>query len=165
MGPNWWLKRALEQVYQDGVRNINVVFIFRHVTLPVVCCLLLAVSFPYVTAAGVIPIFVRSPDTRLFCLRRIYPFLLAMFILIAGFIFQGRQFRLLYERIRNDKYLVGQKLVNYEHGKRPTKVPTKAMADTGWIIHLLEVFTVRTESRIAPIRQQSHNTGYFISIA
>ncbi|CAH3042084.1 unnamed protein product [Pocillopora meandrina] len=131
MGPNWWLKRALEQVYQDGVRNINVVFIFRHVTLPVVCCLLLAVSFPYVTAAGVIPIFVRSPDTRLFCLRRIYPFLLAMFILIAGFIFQGRQFRLLYERIRNDKYLVGQKLVNYEHGKRPTKVPTKAMADTG----------------------------------
>lgn len=63
------------------------------------------------------------------------------------------------------RYLVGQKLVNYEHGKRPTKVPTKAMADTGWIIHLLEVFTVRTESRIAPIRQQSHNTGYFISIA
>ena len=29
------------------------------------------------------------------------------------------------------RYLVGQKLVNYEHGKRPTKVPTKAMADTG----------------------------------
>lgn len=47
---------SIFQVYQDGVRNINVVFIFRHVTLPVVCCLLLAVSFPYVTAAGVIPI-------------------------------------------------------------------------------------------------------------
>ncbi|KAJ7384979.1 E3 ubiquitin-protein ligase march6 [Desmophyllum pertusum] len=108
---------VLIQVYQDGVRNINVMFIFRHVTLPVVTCLLLAVSFPYVVAAGVVPIFVRSPDTSLFCLRRIYPFLLAMFILIVGFIFQGRQFRLLYERIRNDKYLVGQKLVNYEHRK------------------------------------------------
>ena len=32
-------------------------FVFRHVTLPVVSCLLLAVSFPYVTAAGVVPIF------------------------------------------------------------------------------------------------------------
>lgn len=45
------------QVYQDGVRNINVMFIFRHVTLPVVSCLLLAVSFPYVIASGVVPIF------------------------------------------------------------------------------------------------------------
>lgn len=45
------------QVYQDGVRNVNVMFIFRHVTLPVVTCLLLAVSIPYVIAAGVVPIF------------------------------------------------------------------------------------------------------------
>jgi len=121
MGPNWWLKRALEQVYQDGVRNINVMFIFRHVTLPVITCLLLAVTLPYVIAAGVVPIIVRSPDTALFCLRRIYPFLLAMCVLIVGFIFQGRQFRLLYERIRNERYLIGQKLVNYEHGKQATK--------------------------------------------
>ena len=48
-------------------------------------------------------ISVRSPDTALFCLRRIYPFLLAMCVLIVGFIFQGRQFRLLYERIRNER--------------------------------------------------------------
>ena len=31
-------------------------FIFRHVTLPVVACLLLAVTVPYVIAAGVVPI-------------------------------------------------------------------------------------------------------------
>ena len=31
-------------------------FIFRHVTLPVVTCLLLAVTVPYVIAAGVVPI-------------------------------------------------------------------------------------------------------------
>ena len=46
----------LFQVYQDGVRNINVMFIFRHVTLPVITCLLLAVTLPYVIAAGVVPI-------------------------------------------------------------------------------------------------------------
>ncbi|XP_068697497.1 E3 ubiquitin-protein ligase MARCHF6-like isoform X2 [Montipora foliosa] len=130
MGPNWWLKGALEQVYQDGVRNINVMFIFRHVTLPVVTCLLLAVTVPYVIAAGIVPMIVRSPETSLFCLRRIYPFLLAMFVLIVGFIFQGRQFRLLYERIKNDKYLVGQKLVNYEHGRQVTKSASKPSGDT-----------------------------------
>ena len=31
-------------------------FIFRHVTLPVVTCLLLAVTVPYVIAAGVVPL-------------------------------------------------------------------------------------------------------------
>ena len=38
-----------------------------------------------------------------FCVRRIYPFTIAVFTLIVGFMFQGRQFRLLYERIKNDK--------------------------------------------------------------
>lgn len=52
--------RKYFQVYQDGVRNVNVVFIFRHVTLPVVTCLLLAVTIPYVIAAGIIPMIGKT---------------------------------------------------------------------------------------------------------
>ena len=52
--------RKYFQVYQDGVRNVNVVFIFRHVTLPVVTCLLLAVTIPYVIAAGIIPLIGKT---------------------------------------------------------------------------------------------------------
>ncbi|XP_007954002.1 E3 ubiquitin-protein ligase MARCHF6 [Orycteropus afer afer] len=46
--------------------------------------------------------------------RRIYPFLLMVVVLMGILSFQVRQFRRLYEHIKNDKYLVGQRLVNYE---------------------------------------------------
>ena len=28
MGPDWWLKGAIEQLYEDGLRNMNLKFIF-----------------------------------------------------------------------------------------------------------------------------------------
>jgi E3 ubiquitin-protein ligase MARCH6 len=28
MGPDWWLKAAIEQLYDDGLRNMNLSFIF-----------------------------------------------------------------------------------------------------------------------------------------
>lgn len=57
MGPNWWLKRVLEQVYHDGIRNVNTIFILRRLALPVVLTLLLALTVPYVIAAGIVPLF------------------------------------------------------------------------------------------------------------
>ena len=57
MGPNWWLKRVLEQVYNDGIRNVNTVFILRKLAAPVVFTLLLSLAVPYFIAAGIIPIF------------------------------------------------------------------------------------------------------------
>jgi E3 ubiquitin-protein ligase MARCH6 len=46
--------------------------------------------------------------------RRIYPVSLFLFSLITLLVFQVKQFKRLYERIRNDKYLVGQRLINFE---------------------------------------------------
>ncbi|XP_032220194.2 E3 ubiquitin-protein ligase MARCHF6 isoform X2 [Nematostella vectensis] len=129
MGPNWWLKAILERVYNDGIRNINTVLILRRLAVPVVLCLLLAVTVPYVIANGIIPIFISSADTVVFCQRRIYPFLLAVFMLIGCFMFQGRQFKMLYERIKNDKYLVGQRLVNYENHRRSIGTTTSRPKD------------------------------------
>ncbi|KAA8586688.1 hypothetical protein FQN60_016380 [Etheostoma spectabile] len=70
MGPQWWLKTVIEQVYANGIRNIDLNFIVRGLAAPVICVLLLSLSI--------------------------------------------RQFKRLYEHIKNDKYLVGQRLVNYE---------------------------------------------------
>ncbi|CDQ79532.1 unnamed protein product [Oncorhynchus mykiss] len=50
--------------------------------------------------------------------RRIYPFLLMVVSIIGILSFQIRQFKRLYEHIKNDKYLVGQRLVNYERKAR-----------------------------------------------
>ena len=38
--------------------------------------------------------------------------------------FQVRQFKRLYERIRNDKYLVGQRLINFERNKTAQNAAT-----------------------------------------
>uniref|UniRef100_A0A3B4B6X3 RING-type E3 ubiquitin transferase n=1 Tax=Periophthalmus magnuspinnatus TaxID=409849 RepID=A0A3B4B6X3_9GOBI len=82
MGPQWWLKTVIEQVYANGIRNIDLQYIIRKLAAPVISVLLLSLCVPYVIAAGVVPAI--------------------------------RQFKRLYEHIKNDKYLVGQRLVNYE---------------------------------------------------
>ena len=38
-----------------------------------------------------------------FCLRRVYPILMFVIVIIAAVVFQGKQFKALYEKIKNDK--------------------------------------------------------------
>ncbi|XP_071958271.1 E3 ubiquitin-protein ligase MARCHF6-like [Antedon mediterranea] len=115
MGPNWWLKTALEQIYQDGFRNLNLSYIVKNMLLPVVATLLLSLTLPYVIAVGILPLLGFSEDSLHTIVRKIYPTMLAVIVLLSVLFFQLRQFKKLYEHIKNDKYLVGQQLVNYEH--------------------------------------------------
>uniref|UniRef100_A0A3P9CBV3 E3 ubiquitin-protein ligase MARCHF6 n=1 Tax=Maylandia zebra TaxID=106582 RepID=A0A3P9CBV3_9CICH len=114
MGPQWWLKTVIEQVYANGIRNIDLHFIVRRLAAPVICVLLLCLCLPYTVSKGVTPLLGVQPEMQTLVERRIYPFLLMVFILLAILSFQIRQFKRLYEHIKNDKYLVGQRLVNYE---------------------------------------------------
>ncbi|KAK5898454.1 hypothetical protein CgunFtcFv8_015870 [Champsocephalus gunnari] len=114
MGPQWWLKTVIEQVYANGIRNIDLQFIIRKLAAPVISVLLLSLCVPYVIAAGVVPAVGATPEMEILMQRRIYPFLLMIVSLIGILSFQIRQFKRLYEHIKNDKYLVGQRLVNYE---------------------------------------------------
>ncbi|CAE1167569.1 MARCH6 [Acanthosepion pharaonis] len=117
MGPHWWLKRAIEQVYNDGFRNMNLRFILVKLCAPVIAALGMALAMPYVISKSIVPALGFSPSVQNLVLRRIYPTLLATIIMIVASIFQARQFKRLYEHIKNDKYLVGQRLVNYEPKK------------------------------------------------
>ncbi|CAB1326270.1 unnamed protein product, partial [Coregonus sp. 'balchen'] len=119
MGPQWWLKTVIEQVYANGIRNIDLHFIIRKLAAPVICVLLVSLCVPYVISAGIVPIVAQySPGVTMemqnLVQRRIYPFLLMVVMLLGILSFQIRQFKRLYEHIKNDKYLVGQRLVNYE---------------------------------------------------
>lgn len=117
MGPHWWLKRAIEQVYNDGFRNMNVGFILFKLCAPVIAALGMALALPYVISKTIVPALGFDPSVQNLVLRRIYPTLLATIIMTVASIFQARQFKRLYEHIKNDKYLVGQRLVNYEPKK------------------------------------------------
>uniref|UniRef100_A0AAY4A7Z0 E3 ubiquitin-protein ligase MARCHF6 n=1 Tax=Denticeps clupeoides TaxID=299321 RepID=A0AAY4A7Z0_9TELE len=114
MGPQWWLKTVIEQVYANGIRNIDLHFIIRKLAAPVIAVLLLSLCVPYVIASGIMPLVGVTMEMENLVQRRIYPFLLMVVILMGILSFQVRQFKRLYEHIKNDKYLVGQRLVNYE---------------------------------------------------
>ncbi|KAJ7338403.1 hypothetical protein JRQ81_011921 [Phrynocephalus forsythii] len=125
MGPQWWLKTVIEQVYANGIRNIDLHFIIRKLAAPVISVLLLSLCVPYIIASGVVPLLGVTPEMLNLVQRRIYPFLLMVVVLMGILSFQVRQFKRLYEHIKNDKYLVGQRLVNYERktGKQGTSPP------------------------------------------
>uniref|UniRef100_A0A3B3C6M4 E3 ubiquitin-protein ligase MARCHF6 n=1 Tax=Oryzias melastigma TaxID=30732 RepID=A0A3B3C6M4_ORYME len=124
MGPQWWLKTVIEQVYANGIRNIDLHFIVRRLAAPVICVLLLSLCVPYTISKGITPLLGVQPEMQTLVERRIYPFLLMVVVLLAILSFQIRQFKRLYEHIKNDKYLVGQRLVNYERkAGRSTSTP------------------------------------------
>lgn len=115
MGPDWRIKQAVERTFRNGFQRMNLKFTMKEVILPVVSTLALLLAFPYAIAHGIVPIFVKSFRLRNLIARRIYPFLLLLAVLCSGASFGGKQSIKWYEHIRNDKYLVGRKLVNYNH--------------------------------------------------
>ena len=115
MGPEWALRRAIERAYRDGIRGMDLGFVLRELAAPVVACFGLALAVPYAAAYGIVPLVVASPHLRNLIARRLYPFLLLVTLVGGVIMFQVRQFRKLYEHIKNDKYLVGRRLVNYDH--------------------------------------------------
>ncbi|KAM4557024.1 E3 ubiquitin-protein ligase MARCHF6 [Fundulus diaphanus] len=123
MGPQWWLKTVIEQVYANGIRNIDLHFIVWRLGAPVICLLLLSLCVPYTISKGITPLLGVQPEMQILVERRIYPFLLMVVMLLAILSFHIRQFKRLYEHIKNDKYLVGQRLVNYERKTGRSSTP------------------------------------------
>uniref|UniRef100_A0A3Q3ME02 RING-type E3 ubiquitin transferase n=1 Tax=Mastacembelus armatus TaxID=205130 RepID=A0A3Q3ME02_9TELE len=121
MGPQWWLKTVIEQVYANGIRNIDLHFIVRRLAAPVICVLLLSLCVPYTISKGITPLLGVQPEMQMLVERRIYPFLLMVVILLAILSFQIRQFKRLYEHIKNDKsvqHYISFSVNLYIEGKR-----------------------------------------------
>uniref|UniRef100_A0A0P5K8I6 E3 ubiquitin-protein ligase MARCHF6 n=1 Tax=Daphnia magna TaxID=35525 RepID=A0A0P5K8I6_9CRUS len=118
MSPDWWLKHSLEKLYQDGIRRMNLTFVLCELAIPAIVTLGLALALPYVVAHSIVPFFVPSRQLRALIARRVYPSFLVMILLMVFSVWQLKQFKRLYEHIKNDKlnrYLVGRRLVNYNH--------------------------------------------------
>lgn len=115
MGPDWRIRLAIERAYNDGIRESDLKFIITELAAPVICCFGLALAVPYAVAYGIVPLLITNLQMQILIARRLYPFLLLVHLVCVVIYFQIRQFKKLYEHIKNDKYLVGQRLVNYEH--------------------------------------------------
>lgn len=128
MGPDWHLKRALERAYRDGLRDIDLKFLISELATPVITCFGLALAIPYVLAHSILPIFFKDPWVQLEIAHFVYPVFFSVIGAIGLIYFQIRQFKKLYVAIKVDKYLVGQRLVNYEHRKRQQEAADAAAA-------------------------------------
>ncbi|EDW93937.1 E3 ubiquitin-protein ligase MARCHF6 [Drosophila yakuba] len=118
MGPDWHLKRALERAYMDGLRDFDLKFVMRDLAVPVVTTFGLALAIPYVMAHMMFPIFLADAYARHVVARLVYPVSFIVVGSICFLLFQIKQLKKLYLSIKVDKYLVGQRLVNYEHRKK-----------------------------------------------
>ena len=103
MGPDWWLKRAIEQLYLDGLRRLNLAFLIPKLVVPAVTALGLSLSLPYIVSHSLVPLVLTEPQLLVMIQRRIYPFLLLLFVVAGLIVMQLKQFRKLYEHIKNDR--------------------------------------------------------------
>ena len=85
--------------------------------IPVIISLGLSLSVPYLLVWSLSFCAITS-EVQMLVLRRIYPSLLFATLIIYLIIWQVNKFCRLYEHIKNDKYLVGKRLVNYDPKKR-----------------------------------------------
>lgn len=126
MGPDWHLKRALERAYTDGLRDFDLKFVMRDLAVPVVTTFGLALAIPYVIGHSLLPIFFANPYNRFVIGRLVYPVSFIVVGSICFVLFQIKQLKKLYLSIKVDKYLVGQRLVNYEHRKKQQQAQAAA---------------------------------------
>lgn len=102
------------QIYHGGLTHINLKIILLRLALPVVLTLGLILAIPYVAVNSFMPLLGISMEMQNILNRRIHPLLLFCTAVIYLIHWQIHKFYRLYEHIKNDKYLVGRRLVNYE---------------------------------------------------
>ncbi|PAA78837.1 hypothetical protein BOX15_Mlig009115g3 [Macrostomum lignano] len=113
VGPNFRLKAALERLYEEGLARVPFVFIWRELYCPVLLFLGAPLAGPYLLLHGCLPLFVSDPRVLLEASRHLHFLATSTGAALALIGYEVRQFRRFYQHLVNDRYLVGQRLVNY----------------------------------------------------
>ncbi len=112
-GPQWRLKTVLERLYQDGLRRIDFSFLINEFLLPFTLNIGMFMAFPYLIVSYLGPALFHLSTVHQIE-RYIYSTIISFMLLLAFVIFQIKQLRLLFEHVRDEKYLVGRRLINFE---------------------------------------------------
>ncbi|UJR28527.1 hypothetical protein I4U23_009764 [Adineta vaga] len=112
-GPQWRLKNVLERLYQDGLRRIDFSFLIIEFLLPFTLNIGMFMAFPYLGVSYLAPRLFQSSTVHQIE-RYIYSTIISFMLILAFVIFQIKQLRLLFEHVRDEKYLVGRRLINFE---------------------------------------------------
>ncbi|CAI5437615.1 unnamed protein product [Caenorhabditis angaria] len=118
MGPDWWLKTELDQIVQRGLDQFAAIQILVRLILPLVLYLGTFIAAPVVLIKTYSGLIGMSKVSTMLLIRYSYPTFLVIFLIAAFTRWQIIKLSELAEKIKNDRYLVGTQLVNYERVER-----------------------------------------------
>ncbi|BHF75868.1 E3 ubiquitin-protein ligase march6 [Sparganum proliferum] len=112
VGPRWRLRDRLEEIHDDILQNWPAVRTLRilRFSAPLLVAVGLSLSTPFMLAHYLGPLLGLSSEAAF---RYSYPFLFGLVVLVGCIYLQIQQCIKLYERIKDEKYLIGRRLVNY----------------------------------------------------
>lgn len=114
MGPDWRLKIVFNRLYEDGIRGLRLAYLYEELVAPILASLTSFLSVPYVFCGVFARIAGLSYVEHAYITRLSYPCILILLLSIQFLYWQCAKIKALELKIRNDKYLVQTKLVNYE---------------------------------------------------
>jgi len=109
---SWKLK--FEKVLSNGLTGVNVTETMKEIIIPIAFPLLLMLTIPYVVVQGLVPLFVSSVYIQSICFRFSYLVMISGYLSHEGAKMLFSWFPKFKQAIIDDKYLVGQKLHNFE---------------------------------------------------
>ncbi|KAI6241269.1 RING-CH-type domain-containing protein [Aphelenchoides fujianensis] len=113
MGPDWRYKAILEQVYADGIRGFRLKVLYVHLILPVVNLLSILIVAPYACIRTVLLFLDLNKEEQAVVVRMSYPCVLCFVLLVLYLKWQWAKLCAIATKIRNEKYLIGNELVNF----------------------------------------------------
>lgn len=116
IGDGWRAK--FEQIWSDGFSHLHATWVFTAVIAPILLCLSAALCVPYVFARKVFPLFGYSYLIN----SIVYQFAWLGCLLLGLFWCGTKRFHKwlldLHNSIRDDRYLVGRRLHNFNNRRR-----------------------------------------------
>ncbi|KRY56641.1 E3 ubiquitin-protein ligase MARCH6 [Trichinella britovi] len=114
IGPNWRMRHAFETLYRDGPRNMNLQAFMTNAVLPLFLLFGNLLAVPYTIVYAIFPILGCDAEDQLQYGKRIYPGMLSFFLLFVFLAWQFKKVKAMMGKIRNERYLLGQRLVNFD---------------------------------------------------
>ena len=113
VGPQTWVKDQIEQAYDIGIRNLSLLNFFRDTLLPIIGVTLACLCLPYAIGHSIPVFFSCDLKTEYLFKWRMFPLLLTGANVIGFCWYEIKQFNRLCDHIKNERYLIGRRLQDY----------------------------------------------------
>ena len=114
LGPQTRIQRDIEHAYHQGIVALDLLDFIRSTVMPIVFFLLSLLIIPY-AIGHTVPLLVECDlQMRSLFRWRAHSVIIILYLVLQFCWYEVKQFKRLCERIKNERYLIGRKLEDYE---------------------------------------------------